>query len=169
MAYVLNALIADLELLQGAGHLAVVPLAQGKGLVPLGDEYWRKGGYSSQPICREWEARTTGDDEFENIEERQHCIDKAATAFAWMAAQCAQLCSAPSATLAYVEAEYFGGAGTQAVAVWEGGHLVFGPVVSDKAIDHALARIGVKAWIRDEFDELQLGRCRMTSDWLALT
>src|SRR5687768_2696702 len=31
--------------------------------------------------------------------------------------------------IAYVEAEFFGGAGTQAAAVWEEGRLVFGPVV----------------------------------------
>jgi hypothetical protein len=48
-----------------------------------------------------------------------------------------------------VEAEFFGGVGTQAAAVWEGGRLVFGPVIMEEAepvpvagtpISQALAR-----------------------------
>ena len=64
--------------------------------------------------------------------------------------------------VAYVEAEYFGGVGTQAAAIWEDGRLVFGPLVADDAINQALRQLQVTKDITDEFDALQLDRCRDT-------
>ncbi|MER6666309.1 hypothetical protein ABT256_17340 [Amycolatopsis japonica] len=51
--------------------------------------------------------------------------------------------------VAYVEAEYFGGAGTQFAQVWEGGETILGPLYFD------------------EFDAVGLGRHRSTDEWLS--
>ena len=78
--------------------------------------------------------------------------------------------------VAYVEADYFGGVGTQVAAVWDGGQLVLGPVVESvrplapqdpSPISRALRRLGVSA--RGQFDEFEaagLGRHRQMEDWL---
>ncbi|OHV62980.1 hypothetical protein [Pseudofrankia sp. BMG5.36] len=78
--------------------------------------------------------------------------------------------------LAYVEAEFFGGVGSQRAAVWSGGALVFGPValgegqlvpVDGTPISQALAWVGVtREGVHDEFDSVDLGRHRHTEDWL---
>jgi hypothetical protein len=69
--------------------------------------------------------------------------------------------------LAYVEAEFFGGAGAQAHALFSAGKMV-GPVaVSDVAIDDALRQLGVqRGEATDEFDVVGLGQHRNTNDWL---
>ncbi|MGK4597926.1 MULTISPECIES: hypothetical protein [Amycolatopsis] len=79
--------------------------------------------------------------------------------------------------VAYVEAEYFGGAGTQFAQVWEGGETVLGPLQVDEdepdpadgsPISQALRRLGVlKGDHFDEFDAVGLGRHRDTDDWLS--
>jgi hypothetical protein len=79
--------------------------------------------------------------------------------------------------VAYVEAEYFGGVGTQSAQVWDGRKVVLGPVrlaegQSDPAggspISQALRRLGVaKGDHFDEFDAVGLGRHRDTDDWLS--
>jgi hypothetical protein len=69
--------------------------------------------------------------------------------------------------LAYVEAEYFGGAGDQAAVVWEGGAVRNGPLATENAIDQALRDLGVVANAgTDEFDTVGLNRWRSTSEWL---
>ncbi|AGM08477.1 hypothetical protein [Amycolatopsis keratiniphila] len=85
-------------------------------------------------------------------------------------------CSAHGA-VAYVEAEYFGGAGTQSAQVWERGETVLGPLHVDEdepdpadgsPISQALRRLGVlKGDHFDEFDAVGLGRHRYTDDWLS--
>lgn len=87
-------------------------------------------------------------------------------------------CSA-NGPVAYVEAEYFGGAGEQSAKVWDGGKLVLGPLrLAEKApipaagtpISQALRRLGVaKGDYHDEFDAVGLGRHRDTEDWLPST
>lgn len=75
----------------------------------------------------------------------------------------------------YVEAEFFGGTGSQAALGWEGGRVAFGPLLTqtpgegrdgytdvpageDLAIDRALRWLGVSAdGAHDEFDALGLG------------
>ncbi|MGW4527450.1 hypothetical protein [Amycolatopsis sp. NPDC004378] len=84
-------------------------------------------------------------------------------------------CSA-NGPIAYVEADYFGGRGTQSAQVWEGGQVVLGPVHSTETeptpdggspISQALRRLGaVKGEYFDEFDAVGLGRHRETDDWL---
>jgi hypothetical protein len=167
MAYTLNAVIADLELLRAVPDLAVVSLPQGKGLVPLTGKFWDE--HQAQPLIRQWEGREAPDDDFDSADERRVYIDRATASFAWLADLCARLSAAPGAVVAYVEADFFGGAGRQAAAVWAAGELVFAPVVDAAAINRALARIGVtRAGGADEFAALGLDRCRMTERWLTL-
>jgi hypothetical protein len=71
--------------------------------------------------------------------------------------------------VAYVAAEYFGGVGVQAAAVWHRGELVLGPLTtvedspipSRPPISQALHRLGASAddYI-DEFEAVGLGRHR---------
>lgn len=64
---------------------------------------------------------------------------------------------------AYVEAEFFGGTGTQASVTFENGSKISGPKVSLKAINIALQFLGVsKSPSLDEFDSLGLGKYRHT-------
>lgn len=69
--------------------------------------------------------------------------------------------------LAYVEAEFFGGAGAQAHALFSAGEMVGPVVVSGAAINDALRYLGVqKGDATDEFDVVGLGQHRATDDWL---
>ncbi|MFD8154348.1 MULTISPECIES: hypothetical protein [unclassified Streptomyces] len=78
--------------------------------------------------------------------------------------------------VAYVEAEYFGGAGEQRAAVWDGGALVFGPLGVDEGepsppagtpISQALRRLGVVAGAgEDEFSAAGLHRHRSDEAWI---
>jgi hypothetical protein len=78
--------------------------------------------------------------------------------------------------VAYVEAEYFGGTGSQNAQVWDGGHVVLGPLhlpekqatpPDGSPISQALRRLGVdKGNHHDEFDAVGLNRHRDTDDWL---
>ncbi len=79
------------------------------------------------------------------------------------------LCKAISrkSHLAYVEAEFFGGDGTQASVVFNGGKNVSPIVIDAHAINSALAQIGVQRLnSRDEFAALWLDKHRNTEDWL---
>ncbi|EME55694.1 hypothetical protein [Amycolatopsis decaplanina] len=79
--------------------------------------------------------------------------------------------------VAYVEAEYFGGVGTQAAQVWESGETVLGPLhlaedeptpAYGSPISRALRRLSVRKGAHfDEFDAVGLGRHRGTGDWLS--
>jgi hypothetical protein len=73
--------------------------------------------------------------------------------------------------VAYVEADIFGGRGTQRAAVWQAGAVVFGPVdgwigEGPTPISRALAALGVRARGQDEFATIGLGRHRHTENWL---
>jgi hypothetical protein len=78
--------------------------------------------------------------------------------------------------VAYVEAEYFGGIGTQAAQVWDGGRSVIGPLhlaegepapADGSPISRALRRLGAtRGGHADEFDAVGLGVHRDTDDWL---
>lgn len=79
--------------------------------------------------------------------------------------------------VAYVEAEFFGGVGTQSAQVWDGGAVTLGPLqlaegeppsAAGSPISQALRQLGVaKKDYFDEFDAVGLGRHRETQDWLA--
>ncbi|MBI4752475.1 MAG: hypothetical protein HY774_28625 [Acidobacteria bacterium] len=75
--------------------------------------------------------------------------------------------------LAYIETDYFGGAGSQGAIVWSKGKILFGPAVTGNrpdlqvdrlpadAINCALKILGVEKghWV-DEFEALGLGKYR---------
>ncbi len=69
--------------------------------------------------------------------------------------------------VAYIEAEFFGGEGTQACNLYENGCEVEIPQVSTKAINYALHWLGVKCGAGiDEFETFGLGAHRKTEDWI---
>jgi hypothetical protein len=82
-------------------------------------------------------------------------------------ARCVQdVCAAGS--LAYVEAEFFGGAGHQSAVAFHDGATVLGPLASRDAINQALRFLGVQpAGKQDEFDTVGLFRHRSTDAWYA--
>ncbi|MFJ4185699.1 hypothetical protein [Kitasatospora sp. NPDC089509] len=80
--------------------------------------------------------------------------------------------------IACVEAEYFGGTGTQRAAVWSDGRVVLGPLSSAESepvpaegtpISRALRWLGgqVEPGRTDEFASVGLGAHRSTADWAA--
>lgn len=70
-------------------------------------------------------------------------------------------------TIAYVEADYFGGQGRQSGVLWKNGKRDATFIYDPKAINKSLVVIGVVADSgKDEFDTLNLGRHRYTSDWI---
>ncbi|MEW2458907.1 hypothetical protein [Streptomyces albus] len=79
--------------------------------------------------------------------------------------------------IAYVEAEYFGGAGEQRAAVWVDGALALGPLDapakkqssrSVSPICQALRRLGARRRLgEDEFEAVGLGRHRSNEDWIS--
>jgi hypothetical protein len=79
--------------------------------------------------------------------------------------------------VAYIEADYFGGVGTQTAQVWDGGKMALGPLhlaegepspTTGTPISQALRRLGAtKGNHVDEFAAVGLGRHRDTDDWLS--
>jgi hypothetical protein len=81
--------------------------------------------------------------------------------------------------IAYLEAEMFGGTGTQATVVWLNGEIWLGPATTqfgwpppDRAssphwaFNQALRQLGVtRGAAYDEFEAVNLGRHRHTEDW----
>jgi hypothetical protein len=81
--------------------------------------------------------------------------------------------------IAYLEAEMFGGTGTQATVVWLNGEVWLGPATTqfgwpppDRAssphwaFNQALRQLGVtRGAAYDEFEAVNLGRHRHTEDW----
>lgn len=77
--------------------------------------------------------------------------------------------------VAHVEAEFFGGSGTQRAVLWAGGQITLGPLTVDEdepfppegsPISQVLAALGVRKGDHfDEFDAAGLGRHRWTDDW----
>jgi hypothetical protein len=76
--------------------------------------------------------------------------------------------------LAYIEAEFFGGAGDQGAVLFRHGEVEwlseFGPigrVMPITPVSEALKRLGVnRDKFPDEFEALGVGRHRETQDWL---
>jgi hypothetical protein len=69
--------------------------------------------------------------------------------------------------IAYVEAEFFGGQGTQGCSLLEYGTVVEAPKESKSAINYALKWLGVLSTeSKDEFEIAGLGMQRSTEDWL---
>lgn len=84
------------------------------------------------------------------------------------------------APVAYVEADIFGGSGTQAAIVWHEGAVLYGPVRADFGwppppeptrpawpFNCALRHLGVaRGDAVDEFEAAGLGRRRATEEWM---
>ncbi|MFI6872889.1 hypothetical protein ACIBL6_05565 [Streptomyces sp. NPDC050400] len=157
MGYALQAVIAADELLRVASRevpgARVVSLGQGLSLMPMTDEVF--------------DAVTNGSS------------DGAELGFWKLPGGFATVLARWSSTgpFAYVEAEYFGGAGEQRAAVWADGSLALGPLdASEKKrfsravspISQALRRLGARKRLgEDEFEAVGLDRHRNTEDWTA--
>jgi hypothetical protein len=156
MAYVLRGAIARAGVLQPPAHGFVAELGGGLGLLPITDELYdevRQEDAPLDPRLADGHLLPPGFD---------------ATLAAWSAA----------GPVAYVEAEYFGGTGSQFAVVWEDTELVLGPLLKKvgepaptpgmSPISQALRRLGVSAaGYYDEFDAVGLGRHRRLSGWRA--
>ncbi|MGW2305886.1 hypothetical protein [Streptomyces sp. NPDC001809] len=79
-------------------------------------------------------------------------------------------------SVAYVEAEYFGGVGEENAAVWRDGELVLGPLhlvegeptpAERTPVCQALRALGVRAGEDDEFTAAGLGAHRNNDGWLS--
>jgi hypothetical protein len=155
MGYQLQAVIAPADLLRRAarGHaeMHVVDLAQGMALMPMTDALF--------------DQVTVADDE--------------TLGFFLLPGGFAETLAAWSVdgSVAYVEADFVGGVGSQTAAVWRGGLLVFGPLhnaaehpfpADGSPISQALRRMGVwRGRARDEFAAVGLYRHRDHEGWLA--
>jgi len=146
MAYTLQAIIVPADASERAAQreLKCVRLsAQGLWMVPLPQDQIESMGFPSHPL--------TGDGE------------------TIVGPELDELCRflSQSGKAAYVEAEFFGGDGTQACALYENGLPLSEPLVDDEAINHALRWLGVKrSGEYDEFLVAGLGMHRDTEDWL---
>jgi hypothetical protein len=72
--------------------------------------------------------------------------------------------------VAFIEASFAGGIGSQDVIGWRDGRVVLGPLEAHRAINQALRILGVRrSLLADEFLAVELDRYRETGDWLGLT
>ena len=143
MAYTLEAIIASHEILAPAlsryPRAVIVPLKASLALIPLTEDLMDEIG--------------TG----HALDRFEHFIPAIRD---WI-----QLLSA-TGLVAYVEAEFFGGIGSQSATVWSGGVEVLAPVHGYDAINQALRALGTRSEpSSDEFDTVGLGRHRHTASW----
>ncbi len=149
MAYVIQAVIAKAGGFGDAlpAHLRSVALPGGMEMIPLGED---ARAYYEIPYC----PLTDEDD--------------AGTPAA--PPPLLRLCEtlSRSGTIAYIEAEFFGGLGQQAHLIFAQGRQCASPLVAQDAINQALRALGAgKGSAIDEFAALGLGRHRNTDAWLA--
>jgi hypothetical protein len=154
MSYTLSAFIAELNVLHAVSEqyppMITVPLKQGFGLIPMTSQVAQYFEYESK--------KDVGQDEFY-----------------WLSPYMT-LIAAKASTLgkiAYIEAEFFGGAGHQASILWGNGAVLFGPLwaerlpISEMPINRVLRLMGVRVENSlDEFATLELGVYRATDAWL---
>jgi hypothetical protein len=125
--------------------LVLLELDQDIQMIPIGESVQKRFGISDLPLM---------DDE--NTELPAPLLEL-----------CGELSS--SGKIAYIEAEIFGGVGTQAYVYAETGKLS-SAVVGDRAINAALRLLGVVSKPGfDEFDSVGLGRSRSVEGWLNRT
>ncbi len=69
--------------------------------------------------------------------------------------------------IGYIEAEYFGGEGSQSAILIENGKAVFESIRQQDSINILLKQMGVKKkFLKDRFEYIGLNKCKNTSDWL---
>lgn len=156
VGYELAAVIAAEALLRTIGEdltgTEIVPIAQGLALVPITDDFFDSVNDPTAPSEPDFWKLPYG------------FTDRLAI---W----------SKSGPTAYVEADYFGGVGSQTAVVWMDGTIVFGPLhlaeneptpTAGTPISQALRHLGVQqADKSDEFVAAGLGRFRHIEDWLA--
>jgi hypothetical protein len=135
--------------------IAEIELPQGYGLVPITPAVFdRLGGGASKPFGGTFWFLSAG------IEALLRRVSR-------------------TGPIAYLEAEIFGGTGTQAMAVWRDGELWLGPATTQFswsppdpatnpqwAFNQALRALGVdRGQAFDEFDALNLSKHRHTESW----
>lgn len=144
MAYTLQALVAKSGGLSSASieGAKVVPLRQGFEMLPFTNAFIKTHRISFLPLTDVGSGQLP-----ESIRKLCTTLSK-------------------GKQLAYVEAEFFGGAGTQACIVFGNGEVEWGPVVSEIAINSAMAFLGAKKQsFHDEFEALGLNEHSDTEDW----
>ena len=146
MAYTLQAVIAKSGAFSGPlpQKLHIIRLLGGVDMLPLSTEALKVHGLSFCPLTDEGEES--------------------------LPPQLLKLCEQLSkqCMLAYIEAEFFGGAGAQAHALFSEGKAIGQAVVSESAINDALRYLGVaKDEAHDEFEAVGLGQHRDTDGWVA--
>jgi len=158
VSYELRALAGRCEITAQAApeaHGTAVELPQGYGLLPITDHVLeRLGGADTSPFGEVFWFLSAG------VEALARRISLAGD-------------------IAYVEAEFFGGNGTQAMVLWRGGEVCLGPITAEFPataqdpssspqwpFNRALRELGVdRGDAFDEFDALGLGRWRHTDEW----
>ncbi|MBK3572930.1 hypothetical protein JHN63_03630 [Streptomyces sp. MBT65] len=153
MTYVLQAVIAGEDLLRSAAQKApgahVASLGQGLSLLPMTSEV-----LDAVPDADA--ARSLG-------------FRRLPTGFELKLAEWSAV-----GPVAYVEAEYFGGAGEQRAVVWADGALAWGPsdqrALGISPISQALRRLGATSGPdQDEFTAVGLDRHRHNDGWISAT
>ena len=147
MAYTLQAIIAPSSAFEGKtfGGSMPISLAQNFCILPFTNEFLCQQKLPANPLM-------DGDTEntFQTIREF-----------------CAQ--TFPQDRIAYIEAEFFGGSGTQGHVVFEKGKIISEIQIHNKAINEALKFLGVSvSGHDDEFAALNLGKHRNTENWLSV-
>jgi len=146
MAYSIQAVLAKVGVLRPppSPHLKIVNLKHGIDMVPLATPAQRHFGIPFCPL--------TDDDEHAELPQA-------------LVELCRQF--GRHGMIAYIEAEIFGGVGTQAHAIFDRGAVLGPAVVSEFAINEALRGLGVKtSGAFDEFEAVGLGQHRHTDEWL---
>ncbi|HUT30900.1 MAG TPA: hypothetical protein VMX13_13995 [Sedimentisphaerales bacterium] len=147
MSYTIQAIIGPVGVLAALHepNVMVVAIPQGFGMIPLTESLRRDLGIPLLPF--------TGQESTVIPHPLEVLIKKVSK----------------GGTLAYIEAEFFGGLGTQASFVVKQERFEQRLVVGRDAINNALRCLGVtKGGACDEFDALKLGENRCTDDWIGL-
>lgn len=145
MSYTLQAIVGTREVLRSRREdgLHYVELNGGLVMVPLISELRQRHGIPHLPLTDEADGPAVPGS---------------------LAALCREL--SQHGLVAYLEAEFWGGQGVQAHALFRAGVAVGSPVVAEHAINQALRQFGVQPGSHhDEFEAVGLGRHRDTDDW----
>lgn len=145
MGYLIQAVIMMADALPGTlpSDLSVVRLEQNVRMIPLGDTALVK---HDLPFLALLEENNT-----KSLPPLLKLLNSLRTA----------------GRIAYIEAEYFGGEGTQAHILIDKDGEVKTAIATSDAINEALKWFGVQSVGKaDEFDTIGLGRYRDTDDWL---
>jgi len=144
MAYELKALLAKVQTFKAADlRYPVVSLSHGMALLPLTETIIHLIGVKSFPLQDFYQITVDSN------------LDKLGVSLSLFG------------PVAFIQANIFGGIGDQASMVWSGGKRIR-LEVSMKAINNAIEDIDEDIWepsAGDEFDTLDLGRFRYTSEW----